>query len=304
MLFRKFNYSTEPGIRHMSDKRKIYPHTLAGIALITVAEVLLFRGNRFVGKFFTPLIWTGYIILIDGIIASITKSSPLVTRRKEFFISLPLSIVSWYVFEGVNLLLKNWSYVNLPESTIERWIGYVWSYATIFPAIFLTAELIDIFLRKKLNGKKGFQLSETSLKTFFFAGFLLFVLTLVYPSPYLCPLPWISVLLWFEGMNSHLNFGSFSDEFKKGNYSFFVSLLISGIVAGFLWEFWNYWAITKWNYHVPYLPNVKIFEMPVLGYLGFPPFALECYLMYRFARACVPIKCRVDVLGKTCEKVG
>ena len=26
----------------------------------------------------------------------------------------------------------------------------------------------------------------------------------------------------------------------------------------------------------------KIFEMPVLGYLGFLPFALECAVMYRF----------------------
>jgi len=27
----------------------------------------------------------------------------------------------------------------------------------------------------------------------------------------------------------------------------------------------------------------KIFEMPAPGYLGFPPFALECFVMYVFA---------------------
>jgi hypothetical protein len=26
--------------------------------------------------------------------------------------------------------------------------------------------------------------------------------------------------------------------------------------------------------------NVKIFEMPAPGYLGFPPFAVECFVMY------------------------
>jgi hypothetical protein len=31
---------------------------------------------------------------------------------------------------------------------------------------------------------------------------------------------------------------------------------------------------------VPYLGTLKVFEMPVLGYLGFPTFALECYAMY------------------------
>ncbi len=51
-----------------------------------------------------------------------------------------------------------------------------------------------------------------------------------------------------------------------------------------LWEFWNYWAATKWTYTVPYLGDVKIFEMPILGYLGFPPFALECYAMYHAVR--------------------
>ncbi len=55
-------------------------------------------------------------------------------------------------------------------------------------------------------------------------------------------------------------------------------------MCGVLWEFWNYWATTKWTYTVPYAGNVKIFEMPVLGYLGFPPFALECYAMYHAVR--------------------
>jgi hypothetical protein len=30
---------------------------------------------------------------------------------------------------------------------------------------------------------------------------------------------------------------------------------------------------------------LKIFEMPLPGYLGFPPFALECFTMYVFVRS-------------------
>ena len=37
---------------------------------------------------------------------------------------------------------------------------------------------------------------------------------------------------------------------------------------------------TKWIYNVPILPDVKIFEMPILGFGGFPPFAVECFAMY------------------------
>jgi hypothetical protein len=33
------------------------------------------------------------------------------------------------------------------------------------------------------------------------------------------------------------------------------------------------------------MEHVKIFEMPLPGYFGFPPFALECFTMYVFIRA-------------------
>jgi hypothetical protein len=40
---------------------------------------------------------------------------------------------------------------------------------------------------------------------------------------------------------------------------------------------------------VPIFGDIKIFEMPVLGYFGFPPFALECFTMYVFVRRMVTI---------------
>ena len=64
-----------------------------------------------------------------------------------------------------------------------------------------------------------------------------------------------------------------------------AALLAGGGVCGLLWEFWNYWAATKWSYTVPYLGDIKIFEMPVLGYFGFPPFAVECWAIYIFCRS-------------------
>ena len=59
-----------------------------------------------------------------------------------------------------------------------------------------------------------------------------------------------------------------------------INLMLSGLICGVIWEFWNYWSGTKWIYNVPILPDLKIFEMPVLGFGGFPPFAVECFVMY------------------------
>ncbi|HRJ76342.1 MAG TPA: hypothetical protein PLX90_10100, partial [Anaerolineales bacterium] len=42
----------------------------------------------------------------------------------------------------------------------------------------------------------------------------------------------------------------------------------------------NYYSYPKWIYHVPYANWFYIFEMPLLGYGGYLPFALELYALY------------------------
>jgi hypothetical protein len=56
-------------------------------------------------------------------------------------------------------------------------------------------------------------------------------------------------------------------------------------LCGVLWECWNYRSGAKWHCSVPIMEHLKIFEMPLPGYLGFPPFAVECVTMYAFVRA-------------------
>jgi predicted flap endonuclease-1-like 5' DNA nuclease len=48
-----------------------------------------------------------------------------------------------------------------------------------------------------------------------------------------------------------------------------------------LWESLNIGARAKWIYTVPFLENLKLFEMPVPGFLGFPPFAVECFIIWQ-----------------------
>jgi len=108
------------------------------------------------------------------------------------------------------------------------------------------------------------------------------VLPLAVVSAWFVPLVWIGWALLLEPLNYWRGRPSWLADLAGGDASRVLSLLGSGLVCGFLWEFWNYWALTKWTYTVPYPPAVKLFEMPVLGYLGFLPFALECFAMYHF----------------------
>ncbi len=46
------------------------------------------------------------------------------------------------------------------------------------------------------------------------------------------------------------------------------------------------WSGAKWTYHLPFLgplESYRVFEMPLVGLLGFPLFALECWLMFQTA---------------------
>ncbi|MEK6571620.1 MAG: hypothetical protein AABZ61_09630, partial [Bacteroidota bacterium] len=57
-------------------------------------------------------------------------------------------------------------------------------------------------------------------------------------------------------------------------------------VCGGLWEFWNYWAEARWVYDVPFSwSGPKVFEMPLAGFLGFIPFAVECHAMQNYLLA-------------------
>jgi hypothetical protein len=103
-------------------------------------------------------------------------------------------------------------------------------------------------------------------------------------SQWLVPLVWTGFILLLEPLNYRHGRPSWLGALTRGDASLVLALLAAGAVCGVLWEFWNYWALTRWTYAVPYLGHLKVFEMPVLGYLGFPLFALECYAMYHWLR--------------------
>ena len=125
------------------DRSTLKWHGWLGLAIIAASEVLLFYGVPFVRTFFTPLAWTGYILFIDSLVYRNKGTSLILKRPKEFVLLLPLSIVFWLIFEFYNLYLQNWHYVGLPGELPWRLFGYVWAFATIWPAILETAEALE-----------------------------------------------------------------------------------------------------------------------------------------------------------------
>jgi len=256
-----------------------------GVLIIVVAEILLIADIRVVKIFFTPIAWTGYILFIDALLNRLGGTSYLIHRRKAFAFMLPVSLGGWLIFEAYNLHLRNWMYINLPENMAIRLFGYVWAFITIFPGILLTSEVIDsmgIFDSIRL---KKFTISKMTLIFWILVGSLFLIIPIVLPrtlAQYLIVLVWIGFVPLLDPINAFLGEHSLFVDLREGKIGKLLSLFLAGIICGFLWEFWNYWATTKWIYTLPFLQRPKLFEMPLVGFLGFLPFAVECYVMWVF----------------------
>ncbi|MCI0331546.1 MAG: hypothetical protein L0196_11495 [candidate division Zixibacteria bacterium] len=254
------------------------------MAVIFLAEVLLFIEFRPVGTFFTPLVWTGCILFIDALAFKKRGASYLVTRRREFLTLLPVSVLFWLVFEGYNLFLDNWRYVGLPENLWIRIFGYTWSFAAIWPAVLETNELLLAFGVCRTARIRPLDFSNRVLNVFILFGAVELLLPILFPSRWWGILVWTGFVFLLDPLNFRWGRPSIIAEFRRGRLQLFLTLMLSGLICGFLWEFWNFWAGAKWVYYVPVLADVKIFEMPVVGYFGFLAFALEVFVMYHFVR--------------------
>ncbi|MBI3361927.1 MAG: hypothetical protein HY023_12550 [Chloroflexi bacterium] len=260
-------------------------HGYFGLSIIIVAEILLFARQPFVSTWYTPIAWTGYILFADALILRKRGSSLFHDRLAEVPFMAFLSVLCWLVFEVYNLRLANWAYVGVPGEPFQRTLGYGWSFATIFPGIFQTAELLDAYGVFSRTMRRPFKWGPAQLALSFIAGLAFVTIPLALPrtiGAYLFAAVWVGYIFLLEPVNYRLGAPSIFRELEEGRPARMWQLLTAGLLCGLLWEFWNYWAAGKWIYIFPMFQNLKLFEMPVPGFLGFPPFALECFAMYSF----------------------
>jgi hypothetical protein len=259
-----------------------------GLAWMVAAEILMFLQIEPVYHWFTPIIWSGYILFADALVLRLRGQSLLHDRLREFVMMAWLSVFFWLIFELYNLRLANWYYVNVPPNPWLRDLAYLWSFATIFPGLFETAEwigaLLNIDLEKPSIPPRRFG-GWWTVSVVVGLAFLTIPPLLPYEiSRFLFGFVWLGVIFFLDPINQRLGAPSLIAEWEQGRLGRSLALLGGGAVCGLLWECWNYWAGAKWIYAVPILSDIKLFEMPVLGFLGFPPFCLECYIVYQFAR--------------------
>lgn len=260
--------------------KKIFRFNLyVGFFIFTAASILLILQISFMKTWFYCFAWWSFILAMDSLNFRIGKISPLSKSTKNFIFSAFISVLVWLIFELFNLRLKNWQYHDLPSLFWERWLGYFIAFATVIPALLEISCFLERFFKKKGLALFRLKISPPLLKFFILLGALFFVLTIAWPKVFF-PLVWLCFIFLLEPLNLWLKNETFLTDLAKKNWKRIWSWALAGLSAGFLWECWNFFAASRWEYSLPYLNFGRIFHMPVFGYTGFMPFALEIFAFY------------------------
>lgn len=226
-----------------------------------------------------PLAWYPTLALLEAAVASRDGRFFLFCHPAFLASAVAWSVPFWLFFELLNLRLENWYYVFLPPDRTVRVLGIALSFATVIPAILVAERLLDSF--GVAEGAELRPLRLPRVRVLPALGALMLALALGWPRAFY-PLVWGGVFLVVDPWVLRRAPGrSLLGDLQRGRPGRILRLLGAGLAIGLLWEAFNRGARGKWIYTVPGFEDLKLFEMPVAGFLGFPFFALEAYAVWQ-----------------------
>jgi hypothetical protein len=254
-------------------------------------------GNPSIRQWLYFFAWYPLILFLDGLLFCRRGDSWLLNRPRALLRLAFWSVSVWLVFEAFNLVLQNWGYAGVIANPWGRWPGYALAFATVLPGVLLAAEVLSALGAWRGARGRPLKLPFAWEPAALLLGMALAVLPLLWPR-YAFPLIWGAGFFLLDPWVKLLGGRSLIQAWLDGERREHLCLLTAGLCCGLWWEAWNYGATAKWVYTLPILNFAKVFEMPLLGYLGFPPFALECAVMYNFMKA---LDDRVLVTQRRCR---
>lgn len=252
---------------------------LLGLALLGAGLWTLIRDLEGWNTAWYVPAWYGYLLLLDTVIQRRGGQGFLNQRRRELGAMMFWSVPFWMLFEAYNLVLENWYYVFMVHNHLISAIITAVCFATVLPACFFHAELIRTLGWCRRLSWRPIPAGRGMRTLWLVMGTLSLALPLVWPR-YAFPLVWGATLWLPDLVNYKVGAPSFLRDLEDGRGERLARLLLGGLWAGVVWELFNYWARCKWIYTVPGFEEWKLFEMPILGFLGFPVLAVAASGFY------------------------
>jgi hypothetical protein len=230
---------------------------------------------------FFPL-WLGFVVTVNALTMRVGGNCLLV-RRPGAWLGLFLSSAAfWWVFEWLNRFSHNWHYLGVADfGPLAYAFHATLCFSTVLPAVAAVAELLRAAPRFQRGCAAGPRLGwfadrRTGL-ALLAAGIAALIGTGLLPLRFYAAL-WAAPLALLLA-DDVLSRRGLPMEVAAGDWRRVATWSLAALICGFFWELWNVHSAAKWIYTVPFADRWHIFEMPLLGYTGYLPFGLECYLV-------------------------
>src|SRR5918997_1870857 len=233
-----------PGRPGAPDRRLVALQLLAGLAVVAFGWGVSLAGIEPFRGYWFDLVWTGFILAADAVVWARAGRSLIHGGGWRLAAMFALSAPFWWAFEIANWRLENWRYVGTSIYGDQAHVVLkTISFLFVLPALAESRDLLRSFVR--------------------------------FPLVWLAPLAVLDAVAELRGRPSIIGL------VRQGRAGPVLLLATAGLGTGILWEMWNWGAVPFWQYRIPYVGFLPVFEMRILGYLGYLPFILAADAFWR-----------------------
>ena len=228
---------------------------------------------------YMPL-WIGYILVVNALCLKRSGACPMTSHPLHYLLSFPVSSLFWWFFEYLNRYVWNWYYLGVGRMGAWEYAFYATlCFSSVLPAVAATAALLHTFKPfrdERFDGGGRVFVRSPGCVAFLLCVSALGLSGIVFFPQYAYPLLWLSPLMAFLLVQIALGERCVLDRLATGNWALVFRFSVAALCCGLAWETWNYYAVAKWVYAVPWVHRFQIWEMPLAGFAGYLPFGVEC----------------------------
>jgi len=225
-------------------------------------------------------IWIGFIVSVNALVWKRAGRCPLTEHPGLYLATFPASALFWWFFEYLNRFVWNWYYLGIGDLSATEYVVYATlCFSSVLPGVYAVAELLGTFRffdDRNCDGMARVDVRSVTSRIVLFVLSAVGLVGIVCWPDYVYPFLWISPLMVFVLVQVLLGEPSVLDRLGRGAWGLVFRFEIAALCCGFCWETWNYYALAKWVYAVPWVHAFQVWEMPLVGFAGYLPFGVEC----------------------------